>query len=163
MKTRFIIIMGVSSSGKTTVGKALAERLGWDFYDADDFHPAVNITKMANGIPLNDDDRRPWLIGLHDRISGCLQEDGSGVLACSALKESYRQTLLIGNKGVLIVYLKGDYALIQERMAKRTGHYMKPAMLQSQFEALEPPTDALIVDIALPVAEIVKRIAEELE
>jgi gluconokinase len=162
MKTRFILIMGVSGCGKTSVGKALATRLGWDFYDGDDFHPPANIEKMSCGIPLNDDDRRPWLAALHDLIAACLKEARPGVLACSALKERYRQALLAGNAGVQIVYLKGSYALIQARMAGRPGHYMKPGMLWSQFDTLEPPADALTMDISLPVEAIVEKIVKEL-
>ncbi len=163
MKERFIILMGVSSSGKTTVGKALATRLGWDFYDADDLHPPANIAKMARGIPLDNEDRRPWLRSLHDLIATCLKGGRHGVLACSALKRSYRQRLMAGNLDVQIVYLKGSYELIQKRMEMRTGHYMKPDMLQSQFEALEEPMDALTVDVALPADEIVERIVEEMK
>jgi gluconokinase len=158
VKTNFIIIMGVSSSGKTTVGRALASRLGWDFYDADDFHPPANIAKMASGIPLNDHDRRPWLASLHDLIAACEKEERPGVLACSALKESYRQTLQAGNPAVKIVYLKGSYELIEKRIAERSGHYMKPGMLKSQFETLEEPAGALTIDIALPVEAIVEKI-----
>src|SRR5512133_642162 len=132
MKTNFFIVMGVSGCGKTTVGKLLAERLGWDFYDADDFHPPANIAKMAAGIPLNDDDRAPWLAKLHDLITTCLKENRPGVLACSALKERYRQILLASNDATRIVYLKGSFDLIQERMSARAGHYMKPGMLKSQ-------------------------------
>lgn len=158
MNPSFYIIMGVSGSGKSSVGKALADSLGWDFYDADDFHPAENVAKMASGTPLNDDDRVPWLARLHDLIHACLAEKRPGVLACSALKERYRQVLLSGNSGVQIVYLKGSYDLIWERMSKRPGHYMKAHMLQSQFEALEEPQNALVVDVALPVNEIIRQI-----
>ena len=112
ISTRFIIVMGVSGSGKTNVGQSLAEQLGWDFYDADDFHPPENIAKMASGIPLNDSDRAPWLALLHDLISSNLKAGRRGVLACSALKERYRQQLLNGNPDVQIVYLKGTYDLI---------------------------------------------------
>ena len=155
MKTRFFILMGVSGCGKTTIGKLLAARLGWDFYDADDFHPPANIAKMAAGTPLNDDDRAPWLAALHDLISSCQSNNRPGVLACSALKESYRQTLLVGNVGVQIVYLKGSFELIQSRMAARTRHYMKSALLQSQFDTLEEPAETLTVDIALSTNDIV--------
>ena len=158
MKPRFFIVMGVSGSGKSSVGKALAERLGWDFYDADDFHPPENVVKMANGSALNDSDRAPWLAALHELISSSLKADKPGVLACSALKERYRQQLVEGNEGVQIVYLKGSYDLIWSRMEKRTDHYMKPHMLKSQFEALEEPTNALVIDISRSVAEIVREI-----
>jgi len=153
--------MGVSGSGKSAVGSALASKLGWAFYDADDFHPPANIAKMQAGIPLDDADRAPWLIALQALISSCLKANRPGVLACSALKERYRQQLLAGNRGVQIVYLKGSYDQIWSRMATRAGHYMKPAMLQSQFDALEEPQDALVMDITLPVDEIVARILEK--
>ncbi len=156
---RFYIIMGVSGCGKTTVGQALAQTLGWDFYDADDFHPSANITKMASGIPLTDADRAPWLDSLHDLISSHLTTNRPAVLACSALKDRYRQTLLDGNPDVQIIYLKGSYDLIWSRMEKRADHYMKPHMLQSQFEALEEPKNAIIVDISLSVEEIVEFIS----
>lgn len=160
MKVRFFILMGVSGSGKTSVGEALAEQLGWDFYDADDFHPADNVAKMASGIPLNDSDRAPWLASLHDLISASLKMDRPGVLACSALKERYRRKLLEGNPDVKIVYLKGSYELIWSRMSARKDHYMKPHMLQSQFEALEEPTDSFAVDISMSVDDIVQRIIQ---
>ena len=159
---RFIIVMGVSGSGKTSVGKALAERLKWDFYDADDFHPPANVLKMANGTPLDDADRAPWLAALHLLISDSLRQDRPGVLACSALKEIYRQKLLQGNAGVQLVYLKGSYELIWSRMEKRNRHFMKPHMLLSQFETLEEPPDALTVDISLSVEEIVQFVIEQI-
>ena len=152
--------MGVSGCGKTTIGKELATKLGWDFYDADDLHPSENIAKMRSGIPLDDDDRAPWLVSLHALISTCLKENKPGVLACSALKERYRQMLLAGNQGLQIVYLKGDYDLIWVRMIDRSDHYMKPEMLKSQFDALDEPTNGLDVDVSLPVAEIVAYILE---
>jgi gluconokinase len=162
MKPRFFILMGVSGCGKTAVGQALARELGWDFYDADDFHPPENISKMASGIPLNDTDRAPWLASLHEKLSACLKADRPGVLACSALKERYRQQLVAGHPEVQIVYLKGSYELIWSRMAARPGHYMKPQMLQSQFEALEEPQNALTVEISLPVEKIVEKIVATL-
>lgn len=163
MKTRFAIVMGVSGCGKSSVGKALAQSLGWDFYDADDFHPPENVSKMANGIPLDDSDRAPWLASLHDLISSSLTQNHPGVLACSALKQHYRQQLMEGNDGVQLVYLKGSYDLIWSRMEMRTEHYMKPHMLKSQFETLEEPVNALTVDIALTVDEIVKEISRYME
>lgn len=150
--------MGVSGCGKTTVGQKLAERLGWKFYDADDFHPPENIAKMSKGIPLTDDDRHPWLKALHGLISRELQANRSGVLTCSALKERYRRHLMQGNPGTRLVYLKGSYELILERMQPRRGHYMKPEMLHSQFEDLEEPADALTVTVEIPPGEIVDRI-----
>ena len=163
MKTCFVIVMGVAGSGKTTVGELLAQRLGWNFYDADAFHPAENIEKMANGTPLDDIDRVPWLAALHALISTSLKENRPAVLACSALKESYRQQLLDGNEGVQIVYLKGSYDLIWSRISQRKDHYMKPQMLQSQFEALEEPANALTLDVSLSVEKIVEGIVKQLE
>jgi gluconokinase len=163
MKVRFFIVMGVSGCGKTSVGQALAKRLGWDFYDADNFHPPENVAKMANGIPLDDSDRAPWLAALHDLISSSLKANQSGVLACSALKERYRQQLLKDNEDVQFIYLKGSYGLIWSRMSKRQDHYMKPQMLKSQFEALEEPTNALTMDISKSVDEIVGDILESME
>jgi gluconokinase len=163
MKARFLIVMGVSGSGKTSVGKALASRLGWDFYDADDFHPPANVSKMASGIPLNDSDRGPWLASLNDLISSSLKADRPGILACSALKERYRRQLLQGNDDVQVIYLKGNYELIWSRMSSRKDHYMKPDMLRSQFEALEEPSDALTVDISGSIEEIVDTILQHRE
>jgi gluconokinase len=152
-----IVLMGVAGSGKTTVGTLLARELGWRFYDADDFHPRANVEKMARGVPLDDADRLPWLEVLRGLIGGCLERGEGAVLACSALKESYREHLLVDDR-VKLVYLKGDFALIQERLEGRRGHYMKPGMLGSQFAALEEPGQALQVDVASPPEEIVKTI-----
>jgi len=163
MKTRFFIVMGVSGCGKSSVGEKLAEYLGWDFYDADDFHPPANVAKMASGIPLDDLDRAPWLASLNELISASLKAGQPGVLACSALKERYRQRLMEGNAGVQIVYLKGSYDLIWSRMEKRTDHYMKPHMLKSQFETLEEPTSALTIDISMSVDDIVQEILKHME
>lgn len=163
MKTRFFIVMGVSGCGKSSVGRALADSLGWDFYDADDFHPPENVAKMASGTPLDDSDRAPWLATLYDLISSSLQADHPGVLACSALKERYRQQLTGGNEAVKVVYLKGSYDLIWSRMEKRADHYMKPHMLKSQFEALEEPTRALTMDISMSVNDIVQEILKYME
>jgi gluconokinase len=162
MKIRFFIVMGVSGCGKSSVGVALAKQLGWGFYDADGFHPPENVAKMASGIPLDDSDRAPWLAELHDLISASLKADRPGVLACSALKERYRQMLLDGNPNVQLVYLKGSYDLIWSRMEKRKDHYMKPHMLQSQFDALEEPKSALTVDISMSVNDIVQQIISDL-
>lgn len=161
-RTRFIIVMGVAGSGKTSVGEALAKHLGWAFYDADNFHPPENVGKMASGIPLDDSDRVPWLTTLNSLIVSSLKADHPGVLACSALKERYREQLKQGNSGVQIVYLKGSYDLIWSRISARKGHWMKPQMLQSQFATLEEPTNALIVDISKPVDEIVEEIITRL-
>jgi gluconokinase len=147
--------MGVAGCGKTTVGKSLAKHLGWDFYDADDFHPPENIAKMAKGIPLNDADRSPWLDSLRILISSSLIQNRPGVFACSALKESYRQQIIADNDGAQIVFLRGNYDLIWSRLSMRKDHYMKPQMLKSQFETLEEPTNALTVDISRSLDDIV--------
>jgi gluconokinase len=161
MQPTGFIVMGVSGSGKSTLGQALAERLGWDFFDADDFHPPENIAKMAAGIPLNDSDRTPWLTSLSDLLLFVLKAERHPVLACSALKESYRQQLLAGTNGVEVIYLKGSYELIQERMSGREGHFMKPEMLKSQFSTLEEPKNALILDVSMPLDEMVGFVLEK--
>jgi gluconokinase len=158
MKATGLIVMGVAGCGKTTVGKALAARLGWDFYDADAFHPPANIAKMAAGFPLGDDDRAPWLAALHALLARTLAAGRHPVLACSALKQRYREALIEGNQGICVVYLRGDYSLIRTRMNERTDHYMKPGMLRSQYDALEEPQNAVIVDIAPTVEEIVEQV-----
>ena len=150
-------MMGVSGSGKTTIGLGLADELGWKFYDGDDFHPRANVEKMARGVPLDDDDRAPWLESLRDLIRSCLVRGENAVLACSALKRSYREYLLI-DENVELVYLKGDYELIEERLEGRRGHFMKPKMLDSQFAALEEPERGLTVDISLPPEKIIETI-----
>lgn len=156
-----IILMGVTGSGKTTIGRMLSEQLGWKYYDADDFHSAANIEKMHGGIPLNDEDRRPWLESLRELIRGSLERDENIVLACSALKESYRDLLVLDDR-VHLIYLKGDYELIRKRLSERHGHYMNPKLLDSQFETLEEPTDALPVDVSSTPEEIVKIIRQGL-
>ena len=163
MKTRFFIVMGVSGSGKTSVGKSLAKRLGWRFYDADDFHPPENVAKMAKGFPLDDADRAPWLAALHELISSSLSADRPGVLACSALKERYRRQLMQGTEGVRIIHLKGSFDLIWSRMQERTDHFMKPQMLKSQFHTLEEPTDAITMDVSMSVDEIVQEVMKHME
>ena len=137
--TSVYVVMGVSGSGKTTVGQALARALDCPFYDADDFHPPENVAKMAGGVPLTDADRAPWLARLHKLLADHVQRKQTAVLACSALKEAYRERLRRGLSGVRFIYLQGDFDLIRERMQARENHYMKAEMLQSQFDALEPP------------------------
>lgn len=161
MQPTGFIVMGVSGSGKSTVGKALAERLSWDFFDADDFHPPENIAKMARGIPLDDSDRTPWLRALSDQLLSTLKAGRHPVLACSALKESYRKKLLDGKDGVEIIYLKGSYELLWARMSGRQGHFMKPEMLKSQFETLEEPQNALILDVSMPLDEMLADVVEK--
>jgi gluconokinase len=157
-----LVLMGVSGSGKTTVGKFVAARLGWQFVDGDDFHPAANKAKMHSGIPLTDEDRLPWLKALAQRVDDARERNENLVLACSALKHSYQDYLRHHLDILHYVYLEGDEALIRERLAHRSGHFMNPALLHSQFETIEPPADALRVDIG-PSAEVVaNRILETL-
>jgi gluconokinase len=157
-----VILMGVSGSGKTTIGKRLAEGLGWVFFEGDDFHPQANITKMAKGIPLSDMDRQPWLNALRKLISQLIHEEESAVITCSALKAAYRQFLKQGNKEVCFVYLKGDYELIEKRLEQRSDHYMKAGLLSSQFADLQEPEGVMTVDIGEDPEEIVRSIQEEL-
>jgi gluconokinase len=150
-----VILMGVSGSGKSTVGKILARDLGWAFVEADDYHPAANIDKMRRGVPLNDDDRRPWLAALRRRIDEVCAGGGNAVVACSALKHSYQDYLAHhAPESVRYVHLRGSEELIRERIAARKGHFMNPGLLHSQFETLEPPADALVVDVA-PAPEVI--------
>ena len=153
--------MGVTGSGKTTVGRLLARKLGWKYFDADDFHPAGNLDKMRSGIALDDNDRQPWLEGLRDLIRDSLKSGENAVLACSALKEKYRRLLLIDER-VKLVFLKGDFQLIQKRLRKRRGHYMNPALLESQFATLEEPNESIEIDISSDTAEIVRIIRRRL-
>jgi len=139
-----LVVMGVSGSGKTTIGRLLAARLGWRFIEGDDYHPRANIDKMAAGIPLEDSDRWPWL----DALNGVLLREKDAVLTCSALKESYRHRLLAGVANARIVYLYAPKALIAERVAKRKHKYMPASLLDSQFATLEPPRGAIEVDVS---------------
>ena len=144
-----LVLMGVSGSGKTTVGKLLAAQLGWAYVEADDFHPAANVAKMRAGVPLTDADRRPWLDALRLKVDGLCEGGVDAVLACSALKHAYQDYLERDEPGcVRYVYLHGTEAAIRDRLGARTGHFMNPALLHSQFEALEPPADALWVEVA---------------
>lgn len=149
-----VVVMGVCGCGKTTVGVRLAERLGWEFYDADNFHSEQNKRKMNQGIPLTDEDRLPWLAALQKLLQESARESRSIVLACSALKERFRRDLADG-LDVKYVYLHGTKALIAERLTHRTDHYMNPALLDSQFAALEEPKDAIYCDVAQDPEEIV--------
>src|SRR5215472_1353249 len=141
-----ILLMGVTGSGKTTVGQALAESLHWQFVDADDFHSPSNVDKMRAGIPLDDADRAPWLATLRTHIVEWLKSEANVVLGCSALKQAYRDQLVVSSD-VRLVYLKGGSELIAARLKKRHGHYMDPNLLPSQFAALEEPRDAVVIDI----------------
>lgn len=154
--------MGVSGVGKTTVGELLARRLGWDFFDADAFHPETNVSKMRRGVPLTDADRTQWLDRLHELIGSCLAADRSAVLACSALKQAYRLKLRKGRDGVVFVYLRAPREVVEARLGDRKGHYFNPNLLDSQIAILEAPVDAVVVDAAAPVDEIVDAIEDAL-
>ena len=158
-----ILLMGVSGSGKTTIGKLLATSLGWQFSDADDFHSSENVEKMRRGIPLTEADRTPWLRDLQATLKRWLQENKNVVLACSALKDSYRQFLLIDHDRIKLVYLKGSHQLIQKRLQERHNHYMPEQLLDSQFNTLEEPLGALLVEIAQPPQVIVQTIRSTLK
>lgn len=156
-----ILLMGVTGAGKTTVGRALAEQLHWRFADADDFHSAANIAKMRAGIPLTDEDRAPWLASLRDAIRNWLDAGVNVVLACSALKASYRDILLVSPE-VKLVYLRASQALVAARVAARTGSYMNPELVPSQFQTLEEPKDAVEIDASATVEECVASIRSAL-
>ena len=156
-----VLLMGVSGSGKTTVGRELAQQLGWGFRDADEFHPPANVAKMSAGIPLDDHDREPWLAAIRAHISETLARGESGVVTCSALKEAYRTAAIPDPARVHLVHLAGDFNLILNRMQQRE-HFMKPEMLQSQFATLEPPAHALTIDVAKSPQEIVAEIRRSL-
>ena len=150
---RFIILMGVTGSGKTTLGKMLAEKLGWDFYDGDDYHLPENISKMSAGIPLTDADRADWLERLAALISESLGKGRPGVMACSALKQKYRDVLAVDPQQVRFVYLKGTPQQIRLRVQNRPRHYMQADMVESQFAALEEPFDVFTIDIDCSLEE----------
>jgi len=158
---KVIIIMGVAGSGKTTIGKMLAERLDWNFADADDYHPPANVIKMSAGHALSDQDRAPWLQTLRAKIEVWTGTNESTVLACSALKASYRQ-LLQANDSVSVVYLKGDFDLFKKRLSERQGHFMKTAMLESQFQTLEEPEGVITINASDDPESIVKEICARL-
>ncbi len=166
------VVMGVCGSGKSTIGKAIAEHFHSCFIDGDDLHPRANIIKMREGRPLNDEDRIPWLTRLNDVLFSMENRKQSGVIVCSALKRKYRDMLRQGNEGLIFIHLYGSKELIRERMLKRQGHFMKEDMLNSQFEALEFPdseNDVINIDIKDPpeqivsqaIAQIEKRLADE--
>jgi gluconokinase len=157
-----VVLMGVTGSGKTTVGKVLASQLGWKFYDADAYHPAANIEKMHRGIPLTDDDRKPWLRALAGLIDDARKRGENIVLACSALKHAYQEYLSHHLDLVHYVCLCGPVKVIQERLAARKGHFMNPGLLGSQFEILEPPEDAIRVDVTGTPEEIASEIRRRL-
>lgn len=162
MPPRVIIVMGVAGCGKTTIGRLLAQKLTWRFDDADDFHPAANVAKMSAGQPLNDDDRAPWLMAISDHIADCLARDVGAVVTCSALKQTYREAIIVDPDRVKLVHLVGSCELLWERISGREGHFMKPAMLDSQLATLEIPDEALTVDIAPEPEAIVASIRDSL-
>jgi gluconokinase len=143
-----IIMMGVSGSGKTTTGRTLAENLGWPFYEGDDFHPEANVEKMTRGIALTDTDRKEWLDRLSHLLAELERQRKSAVVSCSALKESYRQRLSKAGENLRFVFLKGDYELLEKRLRERKGHYMGAGLLRSQFQTLEEPKEAIVVNVA---------------
>lgn len=157
-----IVVLGPMGCGKTTIGEMLAEYLSWDFYDADDFHPEPNKKKMGNGIPLDDDDREPWLVILHQIIQEHVSGEKGMVLACSALKEKYRSMLGIDQQQVCSVFLKGSYELLNQRISSRSHEYMDKGLLQSQLDTLEEPQNGLTVDISTTPTEICRTITDSL-
>jgi gluconokinase len=163
MKPRVIVLMGVAGSGKTTIGPLLARALGWNYAEGDQFHPPANVAKMRGGTPLDDSDRAPWLAAMAASIRDWIASDTPTVLAASALKQRYRDTLQQGSKLVRFVWLNGDLERIAARMAARKDHFMPPALLRSQFATLEPPADALEVGIDATPAEIVADIVARLD
>jgi gluconokinase len=157
-----VVLMGVAGSGKTTVGTLLAARLGWRFIDADDFHSPEEIQHMAAGRPLSDDERQPWLDRLRRVLAACVARGENAVLACSALKDSYRRQLTIDAESVRFVYLKADPAVIRQRVRNRSGHFFKENLLDSQYVALEEPSDALTIDAGDEPERLVQRISDAL-
>jgi gluconokinase len=157
-----IAIMGVTGSGKTTEGSLLAKRLRWEYIDADDFHSAANKDKMHRGIPLTDADRMSWLEAIHEKLVQADAEHRNLVLGCSALKQTYREKLFRG-LDVRLVYLKGDYQLIAQRLRARKGHFADEHILAAQFADLEEPSDALVVDIHGEPEQIVDEICRRLD
>jgi carbohydrate kinase (thermoresistant glucokinase family) len=157
-----LVLMGVSGSGKTTVGLVLARELGWPYFDADDYHPAANVEKMRAGTPLDDTDRRPWLDRLNELLREHQARGQSVILGCSALKQVYRDRLASGLDRLHWVHLQGSFELIQSRLQARKGHYMPATLLQSQFATLEAPTDALTLDIDATPEVLARRVVDAL-
>ena len=160
-----LVVMGVSGSGKSTIGEVLAARLGWRYEDADKFHPASNVAKMSAGQPLTDEDRWPWLKAIAAEIDRVCDSGGHVVIGCSALRRVYRDILVHGRTDTRIVYLEGSQQLIAARLSRRKGHFMPPALLASQFRTLEPPGEAehpVTVSIDAPIEAIVDQILDQL-
>jgi gluconokinase len=158
-----VVLMGVAGSGKTAVGKQVADKLHWLFLDADNFHPPANIEKMKHGIPLNDDDRAPWLQRLHDELQHQINKHSSVILACSALKESYRKILRDETLPPTFIYLDVDPQTIKERLSHRSSHFFPKELMDSQFATLEKPKDAVLVDARKPLDEVVTAVIQVLE
>ena len=160
---RIVILMGVTGSGKTTIGQLLANDFNWRFYNGDDFHPTANVDKMSRGVPLTDEDRAPWLAALDHLIGDLIAQAQSAVISCSALRQTYRDRLAANRAEVVFVYLKGDYNLARERLLSRKGHFMKADLLASQFDTLEEPEGVLTLDFAQEADVIVGRIKQALD
>jgi gluconokinase len=155
-----IVLMGVSCAGKTTIGRLLAKDLGWRFYEGDAFHSQTNIEKMEKGVPLTDSDRESWLRSLRQVIDETTRRSEPAIIACSALKKSYRDYLREGRENLHFVYLRGDYDLIRRRLEERKNHFMDPALLRSQFDTLEEPMKVLVVDVSQDprsIADLIKK------
>jgi carbohydrate kinase (thermoresistant glucokinase family) len=161
-----LVVMGVAGSGKSTIGEALSQRLGWRYADGDSFHPPVNVAKMSAGQPLTDEDRWPWLKAIAAEIERCRQEGQHIIIACSALKKAYRDILVHSRDDIRMVYLNGSHDLVADRIGHRKGHFMPPGLLDSQFAALEPPSPderPIIVSIDASVEVIVEHILQQLQ
>jgi gluconokinase len=165
-RPKALLLMGVSGVGKTTTGQRLAKKLGWEFRDADDFHPPANIAKMRDGQPLTDEDRWPWLDAIGGWLDQRLDDGGRAIVTCSALKRIYRERLLFDRPGARLVFLKGSKALIADRISRRTDHFMPPALLESQFNTLEEPRRderAIVVDVSQSPSRVVAHILRYVE
>lgn len=159
-KTAIVLVTGVAGSGKTTIGTCLAQRLGWPYFEGDDFHPQANRERMARGLPLDESHRAPWLATLRACMDEVRAAGGHAVFSCSALREVHREQLVGGCDDVLLVHLSGDYETIHGRAVHRQGHFFDPALVSSQFEALEPPRGALAIDVRDTPDAIVERIVQ---
>lgn len=157
-----VIVMGVTGAGKTTVGRALSSALEWEFHDGDDLHSEANKRKMHRGVALTDADRAPWLRAIRELITDMVSNGRNGVVACSALKQSYRDEIVVDPTLVKVVYLKASPEQIAERLRNRVGHFMNPDLLQSQFDTLEEPRDAIVVDASMAPEAIVEEIKRRL-
>lgn len=158
-----ILLMGVSGAGKTAVGVRLAERLGWAFHDGDDAHPAANVRKMAAGEPLTDEDRLPWLERIQRLVERHEEAGTSAVIACSALRESYRRLLLAGTRETRLVYLRASRPLLERRLSGRRGHFFDPRLLASQLATLEEPRDALTIDVDGDLDQVTSAVIDALD